>query len=128
MYGFNAAHVPASADEPLNHAVRHEETNGAAGGRQNAAFGQVFAKQSPAVAAQYGANGKLSSPGGAAGHQKAGDIQTRNQKKAACRGKEHVQRRLDIPDNVIEQRPALRGFAYKWIIEVLIAEAAHDER
>jgi len=72
--------------------------------------------------------GKFSSPGGAASDGKAGDIQTRNQKKAARRGKEHDQGRLDIPDDVIQQRPALRGLAYKWIIEVLLAKAAHDER
>ena len=128
MYGFDAAHVPAHADEPLNHGIRHQETYGAASGRQDAAFGQVFAKQSPAVAAEYSANGKFSSPSGAASDGKAGDIQARNQKKAARRGKEHVQRRLDIPDDVIEQRPTLRGFAYEWIIEVLVMKAAHDKR
>src|SRR6266550_2653192 len=56
----------------------------------------MLTKQTPATAAQCGANGELSSPSGGARHQKVGNVKARNQENATCCGQQHVQRRLDI--------------------------------
>ena len=86
----------------MNHTIRDQETRSATRDRQQETLGQVLAKQPPAAAAQRGANGKFSSPGGAAGDQKTGDIQTRNQKQAARRRKQHVQRSLNLSNDGLQ--------------------------
>ncbi len=127
MDGFDAAHVLARADEPLNGGIRHQKAECAARGRQKKALDQVLAQQAPAAATKCRANRQFFSPGCAARDKKTGYVQARDQKNAKRRNEQHVQGGLDVSDHVIEQGPAVRGFADERVIQTLIVQLAYDD-
>ena len=88
----------------------------------------MLTKQSPPAAAQRGTNGKFSPPGCCARYQKIGDIQACNQKNASRCGQQHVQRRLDVSNHILQKGARLRGFADERIVEVLVVKPPDDER
>jgi hypothetical protein len=55
--GFDAVHVLARCDEPLNSAIREDESRNAAGSGKQKTFGEVLAEETPAAATESCANG-----------------------------------------------------------------------
>ncbi len=88
----------------------------------------MLTDQTPAAAAERRTNGKFSPPGCSTRNKKIGNIQARNQEHAACCGQQHVQRRLDVSNHILEQRPGIRGFADERIVEVLVVNPPDDDR
>ena len=117
---FDATHVLARPNEPLNGSIGHQQAKCAARGRQKKTLDQVLAQQTPAAGTQRRANRHFLSPRCAACHKKTCYVQTRNQENAKRRHEQNIQGGLDITHHVIKQRSAVRGLADVWIIYMLI--------
>src|SRR5438094_3912679 len=60
--------------------------------------------------------------------QKTCDVQTRNQKEAARRRKECVERHGDLSHHVVQRRAGGGGCTYEWIVQVLFVQPMVDDR
>src|SRR2546429_6606744 len=64
--GFDAAHILAGGDEPLDHAIGNEQTGSAAHQRQDEDLREVLPKQAPTTATERRADRQFPSAGWAA--------------------------------------------------------------
>jgi hypothetical protein len=104
----------------LKRRIRQNKAEPAAGSGQEQALDQVLPKQSPPTPPKRRANRKLLSSSGSARDKKTRNVQAGDQEHAKRCREQHVERSLNIANDVIEQGKAVRGFANERVIEMLI--------
>ena len=102
--GFDAGHVVAVAQEPLERGGGEKQAEERRRRPRAAGFHQAFAQQAQPSAAHGGADGELLAARRGAGDQQIGDVDAGDEKHAAGGGQQDIERALDIADHVIEQR------------------------
>ena len=88
----------------------------------------MLAQQAQLASAERGANGLLPAPRRRPRHQQVGHIEAGDQQYAARGCQQGVERRLHRPHDRFKQGAAVGGKADEGLIQMLIVNAARDER
>ena len=92
--------------EPGERAHGEQQAEHAAGDGEDERFGEVLADETPAAAAERGADGEIFLACGRAGDEQIGDIEAGDEQDADGGGEQGVERRLEVLDRGVEQRAA----------------------